>query len=193
MSSEVYEVYHLCSQEQWLLRRRAGGAQLLFKNYVLYVLHVHSYKFDCRFADYTLKNLVLVLHGMNLHGAGKLYDWEIMQQVLYPYNKNVSLTMNTSAELSVGIFDNTPDTYGALLALSPPTLHASDPPPLVSIKAGIWNYADGDEAATNLSIRKTLLKILGQQIFILGDENYPYIQLFSYIRHFMSLFGTCNA
>ena len=124
-----------------------------------------------------------------MHGAGKLYDWEIMQQVLYPYNKNVSLTMDTSAELSVGVFENTPDTYGALLALSPPILNSTIPPPMVSIKAGIWHY-DGDEAATNLSFRTTLLKILGQKIFIIGDENYPYIQLFSYIRHFMSLFGT---
>ena len=130
---------------------------------------------------------------MDLHGAGKLYDWEILQQVLYPYNENVSLTMNTSTELSVGVFENTPDTYGALLALSPPTLNSTTSPPLVSIKAGFWNYTEGDEAATNLSFRKTLLKIFGQQIFILGDENYPYIELFSYIRDFMSLFGTCIA
>ena len=112
-----------------------------------------------------------------------------MQQVLYPYNINVSLSMSSTVS-SVGIFDRNVDTYEALLALSAPGLNSTTPPPFVRIKPALWNYTEGNESATNLSFRTALLKILYYQVIVLGDENYPNIKLFSYIRDIMFQFGT---
>ena len=95
----------------------------------------------------------------------------------------------SSTVSSIGIFESSTDTYLAMLALSAPILNSSTPPPFVRIKPAFWNYTEGSEEATNLSIRTALLKILYYGVVVLGDENYPNITLFSYIRDFMFQFG----
>ena len=135
---------------------------------------------------------MFTLHNFNLHIIcffyiliAKFYLWELVVEMIYPYNNYVSLSsQNTS--VSVGIIADNMKTFHALLELSPDKT-SSTPPTSVQIKMGLFNISTFQNGSinyskTNNSITSALLKIFNQDVYLMAQSYFPDKDIFSYIR-----------
>lgn len=119
--------------------------------------------------------------------VAKLYIWEELAQQLYTINSPFNQVKRKKGS-QVGLIADDMNTYRALLAISA-VPNDSYVPPAVQIKLALFTYDTADLVATSDSILSALLKIRGQDIYVVAQVNYSTFNIFPLIRDQMFQLG----